>query len=264
MAIVNQVFSLADDVARYVKACGKRSILECKPLQGKINPKDLRIINSNDLRVINPNGTIEFLNQKAAIEYMRTQCTKALQGKNPCEHTVSIRGARVIGENTCTVNKCWSNNIETGVEIAGHGHPDTYAKGCTTAPSILDYYSLMSTKSQMKELVFNSNGEIYSMTKIPNALVKNKKIMGCYHEIDILTAKHYFKKQPKSIQAKLNKAIQEKDLQTFEEMISKYMPTNPTDTTKELTELTHTFWLKYGKKFGVEVDTNFSNFKTLA
>ena len=41
MAGVNQIFSLADDVARYVKACGKRSFLECKPLQGKINIEKL-------------------------------------------------------------------------------------------------------------------------------------------------------------------------------------------------------------------------------
>lgn len=47
MAGVNQVFSLADDVARYVKACGKRSILECKPMQGKINPKELGVIFPN-------------------------------------------------------------------------------------------------------------------------------------------------------------------------------------------------------------------------
>ena len=37
MAGVNQIFSLADDIARYVKACGKRSILECKPLTGKLD-----------------------------------------------------------------------------------------------------------------------------------------------------------------------------------------------------------------------------------
>ena len=42
MAGVNQVFSLADDVARYLRACGKRSILECKPLQGKINIEGLK------------------------------------------------------------------------------------------------------------------------------------------------------------------------------------------------------------------------------
>ena len=69
MAGVSQVFSLADDVARYVKACGKRSILECKPLQRKINPKDLGVIHSD--------GTINFTTQEATIKYMRTKCTRA-------------------------------------------------------------------------------------------------------------------------------------------------------------------------------------------
>ena len=38
MAGINQVFSLADDVARYVKACGKTSVLQTKP----INPIQLK------------------------------------------------------------------------------------------------------------------------------------------------------------------------------------------------------------------------------
>jgi len=41
--IVSKGFSLADDVARYVKACGKRSILETRPLQAKINIDCLRL-----------------------------------------------------------------------------------------------------------------------------------------------------------------------------------------------------------------------------
>ena len=34
MAGVNQVFSLADDIARYVKACGRSSVLQTKPIKG--------------------------------------------------------------------------------------------------------------------------------------------------------------------------------------------------------------------------------------
>ena len=253
MAGVTKVFSLVDDVARYVKAYGKRSILECKPLQGKINPKEMGIRLTD--------GTINFTTQKSAIKYMRTRCVKALQGENPYEHGVSIKGNSVIHENVGSNTGCTFSGV--GREITGHGHPDTYAKGCTTAPSILDYYAFISTKSESKQLIFNSRGEWYRMTKIPNARVKNKKVFDCYNEIDILACKHYFKMQPRPVQAKLNKAIREKDIQTFEELISKYMPTNPFDTPKELTELTHTFWLKYGKRFGVEVDTNFSNFKSL-
>ena len=256
MAGINQVFSLADDVARYVKACGKRSILETKPLQVKINPKDLG--------VCFPDGTIKFSTQESAIKYMQKKCTNALQGKNPYEHSVSIKGSSIIDESSGSLTHCGKSVIGTPIEeVCGHGHPDTYAKGCTTAPSIVDYYSLMNTKSQMKEFVYNSNGEYYSMTKIPNVRVRNEEVFGFYQEIDILACEHYFKTQPKSVQEKLNKAIREKDLQTFEELVSKYMPVNPSDATKDLTESTHTFWLKYGKRFGVEVDTNFSNFKDL-
>ena len=38
MAGVNQVISLADDVARYLKACGKSSVLQTKP----VNPSQLK------------------------------------------------------------------------------------------------------------------------------------------------------------------------------------------------------------------------------
>lgn len=34
---VNQIFSLAGNAARYVRACRKRSILECKPLTGNLD-----------------------------------------------------------------------------------------------------------------------------------------------------------------------------------------------------------------------------------
>ena len=43
MAGVNQVFSLADDIARYAKICGKKSILETKPIQGRIDIEGLRL-----------------------------------------------------------------------------------------------------------------------------------------------------------------------------------------------------------------------------
>ena len=43
MAGVNQVFSLADDVARYLKTCGESSVLQTKPLKGKINIEGLRL-----------------------------------------------------------------------------------------------------------------------------------------------------------------------------------------------------------------------------
>ena len=46
MAPINQILkgsaNIADDLARYLKACGKRSVLETKPIQGNINIEGLR------------------------------------------------------------------------------------------------------------------------------------------------------------------------------------------------------------------------------
>lgn len=42
MAGLNQVFSLSDDIARYVKACGKNSVLGTKLLRSKINIEGLQ------------------------------------------------------------------------------------------------------------------------------------------------------------------------------------------------------------------------------
>ncbi len=75
MAGVSQVFSLADDVARYVKACGKRSVLECKPLQEKIDIKGLRLatdnigdtINISSKKIIFKNGSLGGVGEKHLI-----------------------------------------------------------------------------------------------------------------------------------------------------------------------------------------------------
>ena len=241
--------TIADDVLRYAEACGKRSILETKPFTGKFQ--------ADDLGYIFPDGTINFFSKKSAMRYMQAQCTKALQGKNPYEHIVEIQGSRIVYENKGNHTSCW-RSFKGKPEISGHGHPDTYARGCTTAPSIIDYHSFMQVKTQKLEVVYNSKGEWYILSKIPNAQVQNNKIFGCYHEIDVLAAKHYFSLAPKPVQLKLEKAIEERDLRTFEKLINEFFTTN--ENTSQLTKLTHTFWLKYGEKFGVKVDTNFSNF----
>ena len=92
MAGVNQVFSLADDVARYVKACGKRSILECKPLQGKINPKGLGVVFLD--------GKINFQNEESALKYIKARLHDALNRPQAeqFERVIAKRGSTIIGE----------------------------------------------------------------------------------------------------------------------------------------------------------------------
>ena len=253
MGIQKLGISLAERTASYVKACGKSSVLQTRP--ALIVPK------ADELGYICYDRSINFGSVKSAINYMKNKCVKALQGKNPCEHSVEIQGSRIIHEEAGSSNSVWNSNLK--YDIAGHGHPDTYAKGCTTAPSVCDYHILMESESEMKEFVFNSNGEWYVIEKIPKLKFKDENIFGCYSEIDILAIKHYFSVFSKSVQTELEQAISRRDINAFENLVSKYLPENPADVSKDITELTHTFWLKYGERFGVKVDTNFSNFKNI-
>ena len=253
MGIQKLGISIAERAASYVRACGKSSVLQTKP--AAIVPKP------DELGYIFYDRSVNFGSVKAAINYMKNKCVKALQGKNPREYGVEIKGSRIIHEEAGSSNGVWSSRLK--YDIAGHGHPDTYAKGCTTAPSVNDYYNLMESESQMKEFVFNSNGEWYVLEKIPKFKFDKDYIFGCYSEIDILAKKHYFSVFPKSVQKELEQTIIRRDVNAFEESVSKYIPDIPADISKDITELTHTFWLKYGERFGVKADTNFSNFKDI-
>ena len=248
-----KIVTLAERCTRYANACGKRCIIETKHIA--------KIPKPETLGYICPDGKINFSSVESALEYMKAKCVKALLGKNPYEHCVEIKGSSIVYQDKGSATGCWHSLRPS--DIGGHGHPDTYAKGCTTAPSVADYYPFMGKKLQKKEIIFNSKGEQYFMEKIPNIKVKNDVVFSDYREIDLLAIKHYSGCFPKSIQKKLNIAITNKDEKLLNEIVDKYFPKNPKDATKDIVDLTHTFWLKYGEKFGIKINTNFSNFNDL-
>ena len=249
-----KIVTLADRCASYAKFCGKKRIIETLPVT--------KIPKQETLGYICPDGTINFSSAESAIQYMRTKCVNALAKNKPYEYCVEIDGSRITYESKGSISGCWHSSKPS--EIGGHGHPDTYAKGCTTAPSVSDYYPFMESKSQKKEIVFNSNGEQYVLEKIPNVRIKNDIVFGNYSEIDILGIKHYSGCFPESVQKKLDIAIENRDETMLEEIANEYLPQSPKEVTKDLVERTHTFWLKYGQRFGVKIDTNFSNFKNIS
>ena len=171
MAGVNQVFSLADDVARYVKACGKRSILECKPLQGKINPKGLG--------VIFPDGQINFQNEESALKYIKTRLLDSLNRPQAeqFERVIAKKGSTIIGEGDGThtdatkafqsikgVKERFNQDIPRDIEVF-HSHPDVFGPGSATplsAPDIGDIAIFFSLKLK-KIVALNSKGEFNSI-----------------------------------------------------------------------------------------------------
>lgn len=239
---------LSNEIVAWTKL-GK-SLFESKAV--KVNPKMLGYIH--------PDGEIAFQSTDAAISYAKNKVTTALRSKNPYEYNVEIKGSRIINESKGNSSR-FERDINSPLEIGVHGHPDTYAKGCTTAPSGGDYWALMTSPNQTREIVFNSNGEHYIMEKIPNFHLDNNYIISYFNEFDIKMLKHLFSNKPKAIQEELNQAIQNKNETVFNELLSKHMPLTPKDTSKEITDLTHSFWLKYAEESGVKLTTNFSNFK---
>lgn len=97
--IVNKGISLAEDVARYVKACGKRSILETKPLQAKININGLKLA---------PSATTDTLQLSKRVNNIRAElgekrgntCLRFYDGEQQVGYaTYSIeQGRRLRGE----------------------------------------------------------------------------------------------------------------------------------------------------------------------
>ena len=77
MAGVSQVFSLADDVARYVKACGKRSILECKPIN--FNSKEFMLPLSDS----KGNKIIRYIRDGKQVGQIEYGITRGTFGKYP-------------------------------------------------------------------------------------------------------------------------------------------------------------------------------------
>ena len=81
MAGVNQVFNFvgkyADDVARYVKACGKRSILECKPIN--FNSKEFMLPLSDS----KGNKIIRYIRDGKQVGQIEYSINKGTFGKYP-------------------------------------------------------------------------------------------------------------------------------------------------------------------------------------
>lgn len=161
----------SDDVARYVKACGKKSIFECKPLQGKINPEELG--------VIFPDGQINFQNEESALKYIKARLHDALNRpqSEQFERVIVKRGSTIIGEGDGTSRNATvafehtngvveriNKDVPRDLEVF-HSHPDYFGVGKTTPLSSPDGGDIETFfKAKLKKIVaMNSKGEFNSI-----------------------------------------------------------------------------------------------------
>ncbi len=200
--------------------CSKKVYIKPSSLVRNIPKQGLRL----------KDGSLLFTSQESAIEYGIERCSKALQSPNPFERAICIKGRRVVAE---VQGKADCVNMHHATEIMLHGHPDTYAKGCTTALSKGDYEYFVDNKCLKRMYAVNSNGEIYQMEKLPDFDYSNI----AKHKEDLFELLNYDKY--------CNPAASLLPMQ----LIPKF-----------IVDGTHKFWKEQSRYCKVKVNTNFSNF----
>ena len=269
MAQINQVLNnnlnSMNNIARYVKTCGKKSLLETKPFRGKIESSKLGYILSD--------GTINFSNVEAAFEYGKNRCVQALNGNNPYEHGVVISGKRVLEEIIGTRSSCSFNPRKYKTKITFlHGHPDMYAKGGTTPVSVADFRALVGNifmNRNVDEVVaFNSKGEYSKLSKKVKKY-KNKLSLIWnyikYAKIEKKEQKMLSKLSVAPLIEKINSL--QKKLRT-KDGINEIIYNQLLEIDKQIAsfkvsesdcKIIHEFWKKNASSLGVIYETNFSN-----
>ena len=158
-------------VARYVKACGKRSVLECKPWRGKIYPEELGVVFSD--------GQINFQKEESALKYIYARLLEALNRpiSEQFERIIVKKGSSIIGEGDGTsfeasnafesikgmLERC-KKDLPRDIEVF-HSHPDMYGIG-RTSPLSRPVGGDIDTffRAKLKKIVaVNSKGEFNSI-----------------------------------------------------------------------------------------------------
>lgn len=230
-------------------------------LQKQINPKN---INFEKLGYVLKDSSINFSTQEAAIEYGIKCCKRSVCSENPFERGIGITDRRIRFKVDGTANEV--PDMPFYPEVFIHSHPDTYAKGCTTAPSSGDYTTFIEHPEMEKMLSVNSNGEYYELTKIPGYDYSKIDPSATMGEFNICMDRTLFGHSAVPAWARecLEKCIALKDEETyfdkFYDCYAKYLISNMANVPKFLVDKTHEFWVKFGEKFGVKFRTNFSNF----
>ena len=212
----------ADDVAKYAKACGKRSILETRHIKN-LNPKELG--------VCLPDGSIYFQTEKAAQNYARNICMKQglLPPSEQFEVAILRQKNRILGNaagNHLTVDIGATIQSHRGKSnlVVEHYHPDIWGKGNTYPLSIgADSYGL-GVYDLEAVTAYNSLGQYSTATRLPNF---NRRLMSEFSHL-------------------------------FHDKVGK-LAGNAGDTfiqTKEYRQFANKFWLENAEKHGMKYSTN--------
>ena len=267
-----KIVTLAERCAKYAATCGKRSILETKPL-GKVNFSELGVCLSD--------GTIHFQNEESAVKYIFKRLHKALDlpQEQQFERVIAKRGTTIIGEGDGThtsATKEFANikgmmermnsDVPRDLEVY-HSHPDMFGTGRTTPLSGIpgDIGTFFNFKLK-KIVAVNSKGEFNSL-EIGNdfSLEKFKMFEEKYEDValcKLLGTEQFkeFKKIQKIIKSltpgeRLKGDIKGQYDRLIEQLSKREKATSKTG---EIAIINHEA-NKCANDFGMKYDTNFSN-----
>lgn len=273
MGIEKIGMNLAQKATALTKACGKRSILETRTVNKHIEPQKLGYMY--------PDKTINFQNAEAAKEYAKSRAIAALQGKNPHERLLIVDKNRVLDEveGSSFMGVLYPLKYKSSKVSVIHGHPDSYAKGCTAPVSAADASTVLRWKNLNEIIAYNTKGEFSALKKVGdidgNGLFSNlkKKFRNLINTINSEGIKLRYKKMliPPEISKRLNEinrkivdCVKGKGTEDeFNALLDEQKKLAKIIEEAQLTESgckqTHDFWLKYAKKYNLEYTTNFSN-----
>lgn len=244
-------------------------------------------INSKTLGYVCPNGIINFQTAEAAENYAKNRCVSVLQGCNPFERGVIVKGNKILaeidGEAIVIDIKAQASKMK-GASFY-HGHP-TSDNG--TLPLSLYDYLLMISHESNKIVAFNKYGE-HSTIKQKNKKSFLQAILpkSVKEKIDLLItlgkgsvatkeyANEYAKLFPKEVQEKLKHKMHENvglpfadsrelkackqnqlTIKEFREILTKE---NECIKNGSLANMLDNLWTKLSKKLDFNYETNFSN-----
>ncbi len=272
MGIEKLGMNLAQKTAIWTKACKKRSILETRSVN--------KHIEFQKLGYICPDKTINFQNTEAAREYAKNRAIAALKSKNPHERFLIVDENRILDEIEGTSNMGLLYPLKyNGSKLSViHGHPDTYAKGCTAPVSASDASTVLRWKNLNEIIAYNTKGEFSALKKVDDINGEGwfsnlkKKFKNLINIANSEAVKLRYKKmlippemskKLEEINRKISDCVKGKTEGEIDALIDEQMKLVKMLEEAQLTEAgckqTHNFWLKYAKKYDLEYTTNFSN-----
>ena len=269
--VLEKVGIVASKSAKYLRACGKRSILETQaPV--KVDPTKLGVYLSDN--------SIHFQSEDAAISYIKSRLLDSLKGKKQFERGIVKKGSVIFSETNGDARNTFARlpdseylklrdgNFGSREFEFWHSHPDLYGVGKTaplSGPECGDigaFYRL----NLKKVVAMNSKGEIniieatkdISLEKYKEfcnnfedfymSRVLPKKQLKIYNKL-----KNEFKKNGNNVSGALQYEIEH-----FNKFCEQYF--SKIETQEKSAQIAHEYFKTAGE-YGMKYKNTFSNLK---